>query len=167
MSIKLNKRQKIAAEMLGLGHRPSEVARALASSRETISRWQKQDTFKKVVQTAQTEFLETIVRDRHQLLNKSHQVLLDALANDGLPLQTKANLAIRFLSMAGSSTNIYSTAERTIESRIRLDDDSEQAFLEIMQTLDKLSELKTSASNLSDYDFRNKATEIITPCKTE
>ena len=84
MSIKLNKRQKIAAEMLGLGHRPSEVARALASSRETISRWQKQDTFKKVVQTAQTEFLETIVRDRHQLLNKSHQVLLDALANDRL-----------------------------------------------------------------------------------
>lgn len=57
MSIKLNKRQQIAAEMLGLGYRPSEVARVLDTSRETISRWQRRDNFIKIVQATQSGLL--------------------------------------------------------------------------------------------------------------
>ena len=40
MSTTINKRQLIAAELLGVGHRPSDVAKKLALRRETISRWQ-------------------------------------------------------------------------------------------------------------------------------
>ena len=39
-STKLNKRQLIAAELLGVGYRPSDVAQKLTLRRETISRWQ-------------------------------------------------------------------------------------------------------------------------------
>ena len=37
--MKLNKRQLIAAELLGVGVRPSDVAQKLTLRRETISRW--------------------------------------------------------------------------------------------------------------------------------
>ena len=50
MSTKLNKRQQIAAEMLGLGSRPSFVAEKLNVSRETISRWQNDQAFMKFAQ---------------------------------------------------------------------------------------------------------------------
>ena len=45
MSTKLNKRQRIAAELIGLGHRPSAVASELGVSRETISRWRQVAAF--------------------------------------------------------------------------------------------------------------------------
>ena len=40
MSTKLNNRQLMAAEMLGMGYRPSVVAEKLQVARETVSRWQ-------------------------------------------------------------------------------------------------------------------------------
>ena len=49
MSTKLNKRQFLAAEMLGIGHRPSAVAEKLAVTRETVSRWQKSPKFEEIV----------------------------------------------------------------------------------------------------------------------
>ena len=149
MSIKLNKRQQIAAEMLGLGHRPSEVARVLDTSRETISRWQRGDNFMKVVHATQSGLLETIIQDRNRLLDESHRVLFKAFSSSNIPIQTKANLAIRFLSMAGSSSNIYFSTERIINTRVRLDDESEQAFTEIMETLDTLAELKAAGQHIS------------------
>ena len=42
---KLNKRQQIAANLIGLGHRPSEVANKLSITKETISRWRAQENF--------------------------------------------------------------------------------------------------------------------------
>ncbi|MDC1000980.1 hypothetical protein OAS89_00775 [Alphaproteobacteria bacterium] len=40
MSTNLNKRQLMAADMLGMGYRPSIVAKNLDVTRETVSRWQ-------------------------------------------------------------------------------------------------------------------------------
>ena len=162
VSTKLNRRQQIAAEMLGFGHRPSQVARALGSSRETISRWQRQAHFAKAIQSAQSELFKTIIQDRQHLLDKSHQVLMEAFDSGELLLQTKANLALRFLSVAGGSSNVYSSTERIIDASDAQDDESNQAFRKIMGVLDKFAELKGLSSNLSDYEYRIKATEIMT-----
>lgn len=162
MSTKLNRRQQIAAKMLGLGQRPSEVARALGSSRETISRWQRQAHFVQAMQATQTELLKTIIQDRQHLLDKSHQILMEAFGSGELLLKTKANLALRFLSVAGSSSNVYSSTERIIDARSAQSDESQQAFMKIMGVLDKFAELKGMSSNLSDYEYRIKATEIMT-----
>jgi ParB-like chromosome segregation protein Spo0J len=161
MSTKLNRRQQIAAEMLGFGHRPSQVAEALGSSRETISRWQRQAHFAKAVQAAQTELLKTIIQDRRHLLDKSHQTLMEAFGSAELLLQTKANLALRFLSVAGGSSNIYSFTERIIDAGAAQADESNQAFMKIMGVLDKLAELKAAGQNLNDLDYRTKAQETL------
>jgi ParB-like chromosome segregation protein Spo0J len=161
MSTKLNRRQQIAAEMLGFGHRPSEVAGALGSSRETISRWQRQAHFAKAIQSAQSELLKMIIQDRQHLLDKSHQVLIEAFDSCELLLQTKANLALRFLSVAGGSSNIYSSTERIIDAGVAQGDESNQAFMEIMGLLDKLAELKADGQNLNNLDYRTKAQEIL------
>ena len=162
VSTKLNRRQQIAAEMLGFGHRPSQVAGALGASRETISRWQRQAHFAKAVQAAQTELLKTIIQDRQHLLDKSHQILMEAFGNGELLLHTKANLALRFLSVAGGSSNVYSSTERIIDARSPQSDESQQAFREIFEVLDRFAELKHLSSNLSDYEYRIRATEIMT-----
>ena len=174
MSTKLNRRQQIAAEMLGFGHRPSQVAGALGASRETISRWQRQAHFAKAVQAAQTELLKTIIQDRQHLLDKSHQILMEAFGNGELLLHTKANLALRFLSVAGGSSNIYSSTERIIDARAAQGDESNEAFTTILGIIDKFSklsrsfaELRNLNSNLSDYEYRLKATEIVTTAKSE
>ena len=46
-------------------------------------------------------------------------------------------------------------------------DDNEKESFELIGVFDKLAEFFNSASKLSDYDFQTKATEIITPLKTE
>jgi len=161
MSTKLNRRQQIAAEMLGLGQRPSEVARALGSSRETISRWQRQAHFVQAMQATQTELLKTIIQDRQHLLDKSHQILMEAFGSGELLLKTKANLALRFLSVAGGPSNVYSSTERIIDARVGDGDESQQAFIEVMGVLDKLAELKAARENLTDLEFGIKVKEII------
>ena len=63
MSTTINKRQLIAAELLGVGHRPSDVAKKLALRRETISRWQVNPDFILAKEKAYLEVLSNIIKE--------------------------------------------------------------------------------------------------------
>ena len=78
MSTTINKRQLIAAELLGVGHRPSDVAKKLALRRETISRWQVNPDFILAKEKAYLEVLSNIINESTLLTNKAHQALLEA-----------------------------------------------------------------------------------------
>ena len=77
--MKLNKRQLIAAELLGVGYKPSDVAKKLSIRRETISRWQVNQEFIFAKEKAYLEVLSNIVNESNLLTNKAHHALLEAL----------------------------------------------------------------------------------------
>ena len=62
-SKKLNKRQQIAAYLIGQGSRPSKVAKQLQVSRETISRWRNDQAFMKQAQKSHKELLVNLRSD--------------------------------------------------------------------------------------------------------
>lgn len=107
MSTKLNKRQQIAAQLLGTGLRPSEVAKKVGTSRETISRWQNLPKFLEEIEDASTATLGAIIEERFRIFDLSHQVLKDALANSDLNSTAKANIALRCLEGLGSKNSAY------------------------------------------------------------
>ena len=78
MTIKLNKRQLIAAEMLGMGHRPSSVAKA-RRFKETVSRWQQNENF-----DAAKSYLNTlrITNETTLIISAANQALLAALRDN-------------------------------------------------------------------------------------
>ena len=85
MSIKINKRQLIAAELLGVGHKPSDVAKKLALRRETISRWQVNPDFVLAKEKAYLEVLSNIVNEANLLTDKAHRALLLSLIHISEP----------------------------------------------------------------------------------
>ena len=60
MSKNLNTRQLLAADMLGMGYRPSIVAKNLDVTRETVSRWQNNQDFAEAQQQAYIAALKDI-----------------------------------------------------------------------------------------------------------
>ena len=161
MSTKLNKRQRIAAEMLGLGHRPSAVASKLSVSRETISRWQQDDTFLQFVQHSHIDLLNTLLTDKLALLNTCHDVISKALSNDDESIMARANLAARYLTLSGTQSNIYGGIERRHDFMQAKDERDNQSFRRIMDILHKLAALKGSNNNFSDAEYRKRAEEIV------
>ena len=107
MSTKLNKRQRIAAEMIGLGHRPSAVASQLNVSRETISRWRLLPAFRELTQKAHLDLLASLLADRLQLLNRCHEILGDTLDCKDTSVAIKGSLAVRYLALNGSASHVY------------------------------------------------------------
>jgi len=106
-STKLNKSQLIAAELLGAGHRPSEVARKLSLRRETISRWKINQDFVLAMDRAHLEVLSNIANDTTMLTNKAHQALLEAFDDEKISKVAKATIGIRYLSLVGAQSTIY------------------------------------------------------------
>ena len=106
-STKLNKSQLIAAELLGAGHRPSEVARKLSLRRETISRWKINQDFVLAMDRAHLEVLSNIANDTTMLTNKAHQALLEALDDEAISKVAKATIGIRYLNLVGAQSTIY------------------------------------------------------------
>ena len=63
MSTKLNNRQLMAAEMLGMGYRPSVVAEKLQVARETVSRWQQKPDFEEMQRQSYMSTLNDITNE--------------------------------------------------------------------------------------------------------
>ena len=102
MSTTINKRQLIAAELLGVGHRPSDVAKKLALRRETISRWQVNPDFILAKEKAYLEVLSNIIKESTLLTNKAHQALLEAFEDQEISKVAKATIGIRYLTLVGA-----------------------------------------------------------------
>ena len=58
--------------MLGAGIRPSMVAKKLNTSKETISRWQKNTLFVEAIKQAHLQILKEITSNTVSLADKAH-----------------------------------------------------------------------------------------------
>jgi len=104
---KLNKRQQIAANLIGLGGRPSDVAEKLSLSKETISRWQSQEAFEVEVDRVTEALLKELLDERVALIDASHRVIAEILLSDDISTSIKGNIAMKYLNAAGAKINAY------------------------------------------------------------
>lgn len=161
MSRKLNKRQQIAAEMLGIGHRPSAVAAKLFLSRETISRWQQDTNFQQVLQECHLKLLSNLLADRLLLIDKCHRIVSEAFENGDISATAKSGLAIRYLALTGTQSNIYGGIEKRQDFLLAKDEKSSASFKKIVNILRQLAALKSSNNNFSDAEYRKRAEDIV------
>ena len=161
MSTKLNKRQRIAAELIGLGYRPSAVASELGVSRETISRWRQVPTFNEQCQKAHLDLLTSLLADRLRLIDRCHEAIDDALNCKDTSNGIKASLALRYLALNGSQSHVYHSIDNDHGRLSARDEESKRAFQWMIEKLDGLAKLKTTNGHLTDAEYRKKAEDIV------
>ena len=160
-SINLNKRQQLGAQMLGAGVRPSVVAEKLNTSKETISRWQKNTLFVKAIKQAHLQILKEITSSTVSLADKAHSILEDLFDDQEYNKHLKASVAVRFLSMLGSQHNPYNKFQNKYDSLNDTKGETDEAFRWFLSVLDDLAELKRNSTNISDREYRVKANAIV------
>ena len=161
MSTKLNKRQRIAAELIGLGHRPSAVASELGVSRETISRWRQMPAFNEQPQKAHLDLLASLLADRLRLIDRCHEAIDDALNCKDTSNGIKASVAVRYLALNGSQSHIYHSINNDHGRLSARDEENNRAFQWIMGKLDKLARLKARNDLVTDKEYRKMAEDIV------
>ena len=161
MSTKLNKRQRIAAELIGLGHRPSAVASELGVSRETISRWRQLATFNEQSQKAHLDLLASLIADRLQLIDRCHKAIGDALNCKDTSNAIKASVAVRYLALNGSQSHVYHSIDNDHGRLSARDEESNRAFQWVTDKLDKLARLKARNDLVTDKEYRRMAEDIV------
>ena len=161
MSTKLNKRQRIAAELIGLGHRPSAVASELGVSRETISRWRQLPTFNEQSQKAHLDLLASLLADRVQLIDRCHGAINDVLNCEDTSNGVKASVAVRYLALNGNQSHVYHSIDNDHGRLSARDEESNRAFRWVMDKLDKLAGLKARNDHLTDAEYRRMAEDIV------
>ena len=161
MSTKLNKRQRLAAELIGLGYRPSAVANELGVSRETISRWRQLPNFNEQSQKAHLDLLGSLLADRLQLIDQCHRAISDVLKCKESSKGVKASVAVRYLALNGSQSYIYHSINYDHGRLSARDEESNRAFQWIMDKLDKLARLKARNDLVTDKEYRKMAEDIV------
>ena len=161
MSTKLNKRQQIAAEMLGLGSRPSFVAEKLNVNRETISRWQNDQAFMKFAQRSHLELLANLLTDRLALINQCHGAIFAVLESKEVSVLARAGVAVRYLALTGTHSNLYGGVEKRLNAMSSSEEESNDAFKNVMETLDKIAALKRMDRDMSDREYRQRIESIM------
>ena len=160
-SINLNKRQRIGAQMLGAGYRPSVVAEKLNTSKETVSRWQKNSRFAETVKTVHMQLLKEVISNTICLADKAHRILEDLFDDREYNKHLKASVAVRFLSMLGSQHNPYNKFQKEYDSLNDTKGEADKAFKWFTSVLSDLTELKINNVNTSDREYREKVNAII------
>ena len=159
--MKLNKRQLIAAELLGVGVRPSDVAQKLTLRRETISRWQVNPDFILAKEKAYLEVLSNIINESTLLTNKAHQALLEAFEDQEITKVAKAGIGIRYLSLVGSQSSAYEKSNSKYIELSKRTDNNEVVVKWFVDILDGIRDLKPSRGEITDDDLRYRASELI------
>ena len=161
MSTTINKRQLIAAELLGVGHRPSDVAKKLSLRRETISSWQVNPDFILAKEKASLEVLSNIINESTLLTNKAHQALLEAFEDQEVNKVAKAGIGIRYLSLVGSQSSTYEKSNSKYIELSKRTDNNEVVAKWFVDVLDGIRDLKPSKGVRADDELRNRVYELI------
>ena len=148
--------------MLGAGVRPSVVAEKLNTSKETISRWQKNTLFVKAIKQAHLDILKEITSNTVSLAEKAHLILEDLFDDQEYNKHLKASVAVRFLNMLGSQHNPYNKFQKEYDSLNDTKGEADKAFKWFLSVLDDLAELKINSEGTSDQEYRVKANAIVT-----
>ena len=161
MSTTINKRQLIAAELLGVGHRPSDVAKKLALRRETISRWQVNPDFILAKEKAYLEVLSNIINESTLLTNKAHQALLEAFEDQEISKVAKATIGIRYLTLVGAQSTAYEKSNSKYIELSKRTDNNEVVAKWFVDVLDGIRDLKPSRGEISDNILRKRVNKLI------
>ena len=148
--------------MLGAGLRPSVVAKKLNTSKETVSRWQKNTLFVEAIKQAHLQILKEITSNTVSLADKAHRILEDLFDDGKYNKHLKASVAVRFLNMLGSQHNPYNKFQNEYDSLNDTKGGSDVAFRWLLSVLDDLAELKRNCPKISDREYRHKANAIVT-----
>jgi hypothetical protein len=159
--MKLNKRQLIAAELLGVGVRPSHVAQELSLRRETISRWQVNPDFVLAKEKAYLEVLSNIVNEANLLTDKAHRALLEAFEDQEISKVAKAGIGIRYLSLVGSQSSTYEKSNSKYIELSKRTDNNEEIAKWFVDVLEGIRDLKPSRGERTDDELRNRVYELI------
>ena len=159
--MKLNKRQLIAAELLGVGHRPSDVAKKLSIRRETISRWQVNQEFIFAKERAYLEVLSNIVNEANLLANKAHQALLEAFDDQEISKVAKATIGIRYLSLVGGQSNTYEKTNKKYTELSKVTDNNQVFVNWFVQVLESIRNLKSFREEMTHQELINKIDQLI------
>ena len=159
--MKINKRQLIAAELLGVGVRPSHVAQKLSLRRETISRWQVNPDFVLAKEKAYLEVLSNIVNEANLLTDKAHRALLEAFDDQEISKLAKAGIGIRYLSLVGSQSSAYEKSNSKYIELSKRTDNNEEVAKWFVDVLDGIRDLKPSRVERTDDELRNRVYELI------
>ena len=161
MSTTINKRQLIAAELLGVGVRPSDVAQKLTLRRETISRWQVNQDFILAKEKAYLEVLSNITNESTLLTNKAHQALLEAFEDQEISKVAKATIGIRYLTLVGAQSTAYEKSNSKYIELSKRTDNNEEVAKWFVDVLDGIRDLKPSKGVRADDELRNRVHELI------
>ena len=161
MSTKLNKRQLIAAELLGVGVRPSHVAQKLSLRRETISRWQVNPDFVLAKEKAYLEVLSNIVNEANLLTDKAHRALLEAFEDQEISKVAKATIGIRYLTLVGAQSTAYEKSNSKYIELSKRTDNNEVVAKWVVDVLDGIRDLNPSKGVRADDELRNRVHELI------
>ena len=161
MSTKLNKRQLIAAELLGVGVRPSHVAQKLSLRRETISRWQVNPDFVLAKEKAYLEVLSNIVNEANLLTDKAHRALLEAFDDQEISKVAKAGIGIRYLSLVGSQSSTYEKSNSKYIELSKRTDNNEEVAKWFVDVLEGIRDLKPCKAEVNNEGLRVRVHELI------
>ena len=161
MSTKLNKRQLIAAELLGVGVRPSHVAQKLSLRRETISRWQVNPDFVLAKEKAYLEVLSNIVNEANLLTDKAHRALLEAFDDQEISKLAKAGIGIRYLSLVGSQSSAYEKSNSKYIELSKRTDNNEEVAKWFVDVLEGIRDLKPCKAEVNNEGLRVRVHELI------
>jgi len=161
MSTTINKRQLIAAELLGVGHRPSDVAKKLALRRETISRWQVNPDFILAKEKAYLEVLSNIIKESTLLTNKAHQALLEAFEDQEISKVAKATIGIRYLTLVGAQSTAYEKSNSKYIELSKRTDNNEVVAKWFVDVLEGIRDLKPCKAEVNNKGLRVRAHELI------
>ena len=159
--MKLNKRQLIAAELLGVGVRPSQVAQKLSLRRETISRWQVNPDFVFAKEKAYLEVLSNIINESTLLTNKAHQALLEAFEDQEISKVAKATIGIRYLTLVGAQSTAYEKSNSKYIELSKRTDNNEEVAKWFVDVLDGIRDLKPCKAEVNNEGLRVRAHELI------
>ena len=159
--MKLNKRQLIAAELLGVGYKPSDVAKKLSIRRETISRWQVNQEFIFAKEKAYLEVLSNIVNESNLLTNKAHHALLEAFNDQEISKVAKATIGIRYLSLVGAQSNTYEKTNKKYTELFKVKDNNGIIAKWLVDLLEGIRDLKPSRGQIAHQELITRADYLV------
>ena len=122
--------------MLGMGYRPSIVAKNLDVTRETVSRWQNNQDFAEAQQQAYIAALKDITTETTLITAKANQAILEAFDDEDAAPTAKAGIAIRYLSCVSNQNTIYQRLSEAVYKLSNTEDEDMRAFKWVGDVLD-------------------------------
>ena len=161
MSTKINKRQLIAAELLGVGCRPSDVAQKLTLRRETISRWQVNPDFILAKEKAYLGVLSNIINESTLLTNKAHQALLEAFEDQEISKVAKATIGLRYLSLVGAQSNTYEKSNKKHLDLSKVTDNNQIIAKWLVDLLEGIRNLKPFRGQIAHQELITRVDHLV------